>query len=184
MVVAQSTYGAQPGRGKGDLSVLHEFEEALRAQPIPTAIQRGAYYMSNWDPMLDAARQGVLPSMFPADFAPPMVDPADLGREAASLLRQEPEQAGTIHTEGPERYTPQDVADAFAISLGHPVEVAVTPPEKWVDTFRHLGFSREAAQSYAGMTAVTLEGEADMPRESKRGRTTLRASNKTLAGAL
>ncbi|MBB4004734.1 NmrA family transcriptional regulator [Aurantimonas endophytica] len=172
-VVAQLTYGAQPGRGKGDLSVLHEFEEALRAQPIPVTIQRGAYYMSNWDSMVDAARQGNLPSMFPADFALPMVAPADLGKEAASLLMQSPSNSGTIHTEGPGRYTPRNVADAFATSLGRRVEVAVTPPEEWEDTFRKLGFSAEAARSFAGMTAATLDGGADRPTGTKQGETTL-----------
>jgi uncharacterized protein YbjT (DUF2867 family) len=172
-VVAQSTYGAQPGRGKGDLSVLYEFESALQAQPIPVVIQRGAYYMSNWDPMVDATRQGTLPSMFPADFALPMVAPADLGKEAARLLRQGPEHTGTIHTEGPERYTPRDVAHAFAASLGCSVDVAVTPREEWVGTFRRLGFSEEAARSFAGMTAVTLDGGADRPSNTKHGQTSL-----------
>lgn len=139
-VVAQSTFGAQAGRRKGDLSVLYEFEGALQAQPIPVTIQRGAYYMSNWASMVDAARQGILPSMFPSDFPLPMVAPAGLGREAASLLRQGPEHTGTIHIEGPERYKPRDVAHAFAASLGRSVDVAVTPrkgmgghlPEAWL----------------------------------------------------
>jgi uncharacterized protein YbjT (DUF2867 family) len=168
-IVAQSTYGAQPGRGKGDLSVLFEFEEALRSQPIPVIIQRGAYYLSNWDPMVDAARQGILPTMFPADFELPMVAPSDLGREAASLLRSSFEHARTIHTEGPERYTPQDVANAFAASLNRPVNVAVTPREKWVGNFQELGFSEEAARSFAGMTAVTLDAGPDMPSDARRG---------------
>ena len=172
-VVAQSTYGAQPGRGKGDLSVLFEFEEALRAQPIPVMIQRGAYYMSNWDLIVDAAHQGVLPSMFPADFALPMVAPSDLGREAASLLRHEFEHAKTVHTEGPERYTPQDVANAFAASLNRPVKVAVTPQWEWVGAFRKLGFSEEAARSFAGMTAVTLDSRSKLPSDPRRGSTTL-----------
>ncbi|UHD44017.1 NAD(P)H-binding protein [Aureimonas altamirensis] len=174
-VVAQSTYGAQPGRGKGDLSVLFEFEEALRAQPIPVMIQRGAYYLSNWDPMVDAARQGILPTMFPADFELPMVAPSDLGREAASLLRGDFEHGRTIHTEGPERYTPQGVANAFAAALNRPVDVAVTPKEEWVSAFRKLGFSEEAARSFAGMTAATLDARSTTPSDLRRGSTTLEA---------
>jgi len=47
-VVAASTYGARPGQGIGDLTTLWELEEGLRRQPIPAAINRGAYYMTNW----------------------------------------------------------------------------------------------------------------------------------------
>jgi len=43
LVVLESTYGAQAG----DLSVLHDFEAALRAQPIPAKVLRAAYCMSN-----------------------------------------------------------------------------------------------------------------------------------------
>jgi uncharacterized protein YbjT (DUF2867 family) len=48
-IVAQSTYGARPGERCGDLTTLYHLEQALRAQPIPVSIVRGAYYMSNWD---------------------------------------------------------------------------------------------------------------------------------------
>jgi hypothetical protein len=47
-VVAASTYGAQQGDALGDLSTLCQLEEGLRSQPIPAAINRGAYYMTNW----------------------------------------------------------------------------------------------------------------------------------------
>ena len=76
-VVAASTYGAQPGGRCGDLNVLCDFEQALAAHPIPATIQRGAYYMSNWAGLLDAAKNGVLPTMLPADMKIPMVVPAD-----------------------------------------------------------------------------------------------------------
>ncbi|MHC0053892.1 NmrA family NAD(P)-binding protein [Actibacterium sp. D379-3] len=86
-VVAASTYGARAGERCGDLTVLHELEEKLRAQPIPAAINRGAYYMSNWAGMLGPALEsGKLPSFFPADLALPMVAPTDLGEAAADRL--------------------------------------------------------------------------------------------------
>jgi uncharacterized protein YbjT (DUF2867 family) len=82
-VVAASTYGARPGERCGDLTVLHEFERRLKAQSIPAAINRGAYYMSNWGGMLDAVRGSyTLPSFLPADMALPMVAPEDLGEAA------------------------------------------------------------------------------------------------------
>jgi uncharacterized protein YbjT (DUF2867 family) len=172
-VVVHSTYGAQPGDGIGDLGVLHEFEEGVRAAGLPTSVLRAAYYMSNWDMAVDTARdEGVVQSFFPADFALPMAAPADLGRVAARLLTEDVAHAGVHHVEGPERYTPDDVARAFAQALARDVRVAVTPPAAWLETFRALGFSAAAAASYARMTEVTL-AEPAWPAAPERGRTTL-----------
>lgn len=173
-VVAQSTGGAQAGERIGDLNVLWEFEEGLRRQSIPAAINRGAYYMSNWDGLLDVVRDtGKLPTMFAADLSIPMVAPRDLGAMAAELLMSSPDDAGVRYAEGPSRYTPADVAKAFSKALARPVEVVVTPRDKWKESFLNLGFSEAAADSYARMTAVSVDGGFDMPDNAWRGTTTL-----------
>lgn len=172
-VVAASTYCAQPGEGVGDLGVLHGFEQALLEQPVPVLVQRGAYYMSNWDALLDAARGGTLPSLFPADLCLPMVAPDDLGRSAARRLLEPIGGKDIRHVEGPERYSPSDVADAFSAALGQPVTVAVTPRERWINSFRAMGFSEAAARSYAGMTAVSVDGACHLPEDPERGTVTL-----------
>lgn len=173
-VVAASTYGAQPGERCGDLNVLYEFEQALAAQPIPATIQRGAYHMSNWDELIDAARGGVLPTMIPADMKIPMVAPADLGKAAARHLLEPPRNQAVHNVEGPERYSPQDVADAFAAALGNPVKVEVIPRDQWIGTYRKLGFSAAAAESYARMTAVSVDSGFAMSEPFERGETTLK----------
>lgn len=172
-LVVESTYGAQPGERCGDLNVLYNFEQALEEQPIPVTVQRAAYYMSNWDDMVEPARQGVLPSMFPEDFVLPMVAPADLGRTAADLLREPVETRGIHHVEGPQRWAIRDVAQAFAEALDTSVRVAVTPRERWVEAYRQLGFSDPGARSYARMTGATLDGVA-LPDSPIRGTITLR----------
>jgi uncharacterized protein YbjT (DUF2867 family) len=171
-LVVESTYGAQPGQRCGDLNVLYDFEQALKAQPIPVTVQRAAYYMSNWDALLDQARQGVLPTMLPADLALPMVAPVDLGRAAADFLRQPIGQEGVHYVEGPKRYTPADVAAAFAKALGRAVEPSVIPRDQWEKAYRDLGFSEPAAASYVRMTEVTVDSPfaVDGPR---RGEVTL-----------
>lgn len=137
-VVLKSTYGAQPGKRIGDLSVLYDFEQALERQPIPATILRAAYYMSNWDAVLASAREGTLPSMFPADLKVPMVAPVDLGKVAARLLQEPPGQSQIHYVEGPDRYSAADVAHAFANMLRHPVEVAVTQRKDWEATYQQL----------------------------------------------
>ncbi len=175
-VVAASTGGAQPGDRVGDLNVLWELEEGLRQQSIPTAINRGAYYMSNWDRLLDVVRRdGVLPTMFPEDAVIPMVAPDDLGQAAAERLLSSADDTGVWYVEGPERYTPQDVAMAFSAALARPVELAITPRDQWKQAFLDLGFSEPAAASYARMTEVSVDSRFDLAEHPWRGSTSVDA---------
>jgi len=176
-VVAESTMGAQPGTRIGDLSVLYGFEQGLRAQSVPATVIRAAYYMSNWDMALsDVQAHGRLDSMFPADFRLAMVAPRDLGATAARLLTGPiPASMAVYEVEGRAAHTPRDVAGAFAQALGRPVEVAVTPRERWIDTYRAIGFSAAAADAYARMTARTIDGDYTPIGTPVHGPTTLQA---------
>ncbi len=99
-VVAESTYGAQPGERSGDLNILYEMEQALAVQPIPFSVIRAAYDMSNWDASLGAARsEGVVHTLFPADLELPMVSPAAVGRVAARLLTEPAGRTGLHYVE-------------------------------------------------------------------------------------
>lgn len=173
-VVAQSTYGAQPGRMIGDLGVLHEFEQALHGQPIAPTILRGAYYMSNWDMALETARtEGRVYTFFPADFKLPMVAPRNIAEFAAAVLTQGTVPLGRYYVEGPEHYSASDVAEAFTAALGTMVSVETIPEPRWMDTLKAVGFSERAAESMTAMTRVTLNG-AETPDAPVRGGTNLR----------
>jgi uncharacterized protein YbjT (DUF2867 family) len=172
-VVAESTYGAQPTEEGGDLGVLYELEQGLADQPIPASIIRGAYYMTNWDMSRETTqKEGVVHTFFPVDFKLPMVDPKDIAVVAARLMTEPAESEGFHYVEGPERYSSKDVADAFSEVLGKPAKAVETPREGWLETFKAIGFSDEAANSYAGMTAITLE-RPELPDEPERGSTTI-----------
>lgn len=173
-VVAESTMGAQPGERLGDLSVLYDFEQGLHGQSIPFSVIRAAYYMSNWDASLETViEEGRLESMYPVDLTIPMVAPKDLGEAAARLLTGRHGESGVHYVEGPERYSPNDVAAAFAAAIGKPVAVKVIPRDQWVAMYRKLGFSEAAAASYARMTAVSLDGDFERPASPERGTVTL-----------
>jgi len=157
-IVALSTYGAHSGERCGDLTTLYELERAVRAQPIPASIIRAAYYMSNWDYALETARRaGVVQTFFPVDFKLSMVAPRDVGQLAARLLVEPAGQTGLHHVEGPQRYSPNDVAAALAVVLGKPVQAVSVPRSEWESTFESMGFSKLAAFSYARMTAFTVD---------------------------
>lgn len=175
-IVVQSTYGAQPGERVGDLGVLYELEQGLQKTGIPISIIRAAYYMSNWDTALATAQQaGQVPTLFPTAFKLPMVAPVDLGTVGAALLRQPVQQTGLHYVEGPERYSSADVAAAFAEVLGKDVEAVATPRGAWATTLQQLGFSEQAAQSMATMTAITLDQTYELPDAPIRGTITLQA---------
>src|SRR5690606_6675471 len=107
------------------------FEQRLKAQPIPAAINRAAYYMSNWGGMLDPARRsGKLPSFFPADMPIPMLAPRDVGEAAARRLLEPARAVELRHVEGPRQYTAQDVARESGEALGRTVEVEVVPRQE------------------------------------------------------
>lgn len=174
-VVAQSTYGAQKGDGIGDLGVLYEMEEQLKKMNLPVEVIRAAYYMSNWAMSLDTAKkEGKVYAFYPPDFELPMVSPQDIGRVAADLLTKISKDFQINYVEGPELYTPADVAAAFSKSLGKTIEVVQIPKEQWLPTFKEIGFSDEAADSMTKMTEITLAG-AEKPKSPIRGKTTLDA---------
>ncbi|WP_208856929.1 NAD(P)H-binding protein [Rathayibacter oskolensis] len=172
-VVAVSTYGAQAGDGIGDLGTLWRLEQGLVRQSIPAAINRHAYSMTNWNAYLPLVLdQGVLPSALPGDLRLPMVAPADLGAAAADRLRSSVEDARVLHVEGPDRYTPADVASAFATALDRPVALHVTPLDQLEQMFTGIGFSETAASSYAELTRRTVHG-LHLPDDPRRGATSL-----------
>lgn len=181
-VVAESTYGAQPGEEIGDSGVLFEMEERLKKMALPTAIIRGAYYMSNWDAALETAlKEGIVHTLYPPDFKLPTVAPGDIGKIAAGLLTEPVEKAGLHYVEGPEKYSGNDVAAAFGKALNKPVEAVQTPEDQWVSALMQMGFSEPAARSMAAVTKLTLEDKNPKPQSPIRGTTTLNEYIENLA---
>ncbi len=173
-VVAESTYGAQPGDQLGDLGVLYHMEQALHALSVPHTVIRGAYYMSNWDHSLETARRnGVVHTLYPAEYKIPMVSPADIAKVAARLLLEPPAKGGLYYVEGPEPYSTTEVAEAFSAALQRPVNAVSIPKDEWIPALEKMGFSPKAAASMAAMTDITLRQDFEMPDAPIRGETTL-----------
>jgi uncharacterized protein YbjT (DUF2867 family) len=171
-VLVASTYGAQPGGAIGDLSVLYDFEAKVCSHGIPTAINRGAYYFTNLDMLVDGAIRGEITTMFPAYLQIPMVAPSDIGAMAAERLTSPLDDVGVRYVEGPERYSFAAVAYAFSRALDHPVNVRIIDREDWEAGFIGQGFSEAAARSYVRMIAASVDG-FEMPESPMRGSTDL-----------
>ncbi|MNR99536.1 NmrA-like family protein [compost metagenome] len=181
-VVLASTYGARPGDRIGDLSVLYAFEKIVEATGVPTAINRGAYYFTNLDPLIGMARHGEISTPFPPELEMPMVSPIDLGRAAAVRLMSSIDDIGIQYVEGPERLTFARVAEELASLLGRSVDLRTIARDEIEDSFCKLGFSEAAAVSYARMTIASIDG-MELPASPVRGQALLRRHLEQIAAA-
>lgn len=179
-VVVPSTYGAQQGDRIGDLSVLWEFERLIEKAGVPTAVNRGAYYFTNLNMLIEPARTGDLPTPFPADFVLPMVSPIDLGKAAASRLTSPIGDVGLEFVEGPKRYSFADVADILSKVLRRDVRLKIIARDRIESSYREQGFSEPAAKAYTRMTKATLDG-SEFPANAVRGMVTLEEHITSLA---
>jgi NAD(P)H dehydrogenase (quinone) len=132
-----SSIGAEKTSGLGLITTLHLLEEAMGTLPIPGAFLRAGWFMENsvWD-VAPAREQGKLFSfLHPLDKKFAMVATADIGRAGAETLEESWAGNRYIEVIGPQRYSANDLATAFATALGRKVEAVEVPRDTWVSTF-------------------------------------------------
>lgn len=141
-VVCLSTIGAQ-ARQPNLLSQRTLMEDALGALSMPVTFLRPAWFMENfaWD--VAAARDtGVIVSFLqPLDKPFPMIATVDIGRLAAKLIQEDWQGHRIVELEAERRYSPNDVAAAFASILGRPVRAEAVPRETWGALFKSQGMN-------------------------------------------
>ena len=110
-VVFLSTVGAQVAE-PNLLNNSKMTEETLRQLPMPVAFLRAGSFMENaaWD--VEAARNGVVPSLLqPLDHVIPMVATADIGHTAAACFRKTGPACGSLSLQD-RVVTPPPISDA------------------------------------------------------------------------
>lgn len=115
-------------------------EAMLRGVGTPVCLLRAAWFMENaaWD--VESARRGEIASFLqPLDHPIPMVATADIGENAAQLLRDEWNNVRIVELEGPARYSANDIAAGFSAALGKPVKNTVVERDTWEALFRSQG---------------------------------------------
>ncbi len=138
-VVCLSTIGADAPH-ENLLTQRTLMEASLRETGLPVTFLRPGWFMENalWD--IPSAREGVLHSFLqPAEKPFPMVATQDVGRVAATLLREDWRGTRVVELEGPVRVSPDDLARTFATALKRPVRVETVPRESWEPMFRTQG---------------------------------------------
>ena len=139
-VLCLSTVGADAATDNL-LSQRAMLEAALRKLQLPLTILRPAWYIDNaaWD-VTSARETGLIHSfLIPVDRAIPMVAAKDVGRAAAELIQEEWTGARVVELEGPGRVAPNQLAEAFASTLGRPVRAVPVPRDSWEGLFRSQG---------------------------------------------
>jgi len=176
-IVLLSSVGAQHAAGTGAILKLHHLEQAF-ADLAGVVSVRASWFMENYAGLIPHVRDtGVLPSMLaPLDRSHPMVATQDIGATVADLLLDTARGPGVVELEGPRRYAPNDVAEAFAKVLGRSVEAQVLPPSEWFGAYAQWGLTPRSAEAMSEMLTgfnrghIVFEGSE---AETMHGPTTL-----------
>jgi NAD(P)H dehydrogenase (quinone) len=175
-IVYLSTIGAQAA--KSNLLTQHTIiEQALQDLPTPVTFLRPGWFMENsaWD-VGPAIEDGVIQSFLqPLDKRVPMVATADIGEVATELLLQPSQGRRVVELEGPHRVTPKEIADTFAVLLGHTVKVVSVPRDTWEPLFKSQGMKNPAPrmQMLDGFNEGWIEFESG-EAGSKKGKVELK----------
>ncbi len=153
-VVALSSIGADQTRDTGWIAMNRTLEQRLGQSELPVTFLRAAYFMENWSPLIKiAASQEELPSFLsPLDRKISMIATDDVGHIAADALCQSWNGTRIIELEGPNRYSPNDVAKHVSKVLGKTIGAAVIPESNWKQALSGLGFSFSALTGFIEMT--------------------------------
>jgi uncharacterized protein YbjT (DUF2867 family) len=131
---------------------------AYRALSMP-------FYMENLDRNLDAIReQGLLSLPYAADRPLPMIATRDIAQTAATLLTDRSWTGQeNLPVFGPDRITPNQMADVMSDVLGRPVTYHQTSREDFVSRMAARGASEQTIRDMTQMHDAQNEGlyEAD-----------------------
>lgn len=175
-IVALSSVGSQHESGLGLITQTHLLEEALADFPA-VAFLRPAWFMENaeWD-VASARDRGEINVFVRLDHPLPMVGTQDIGRLAALTLQESWAGRRILELEGPRRYLPAGLANAFAEALGHPVNLNPVPRETWQDVFVAAGMPADRTGARIDMLDGFNSGWIDFegaPAEHVVGQVTL-----------
>ncbi|CAF1306553.1 unnamed protein product [Rotaria sordida] len=157
-VVVLSSVGAERSSKTGNILTTHTLEEALKGTAPQVVMVRAASFMENWNSAVSAVKSGqssVLGSAFQKlDRKFPHVATNDIGRVVAEYMTKpssEVDKLVIIELEGPQDYSPNDVAKVVSDALGKTVPAAAMTEEMMCDLFNKLGFPKTTIDNYIEM---------------------------------
>ena len=151
-VVLLSSVGAQHAQGTGPIRSLYHAESVIWPAAKNLTVLRPGYFLQNWASSVDGVRnQGVLHNFLTPERKIPMISTVDIGKIAASCLTDPARGRRVVELAGPEDYSPQDIAQAFAAVLEKPVKLETHPLDAVIPTFKAAGFSEDLARLFREM---------------------------------
>lgn len=175
-VVFLSAPAAMLPDGNGPAKDLYYAEQSLRSAAPKLTIIRASYFQDNVLGAAHPARhEGVFPSFFPSrDAAFPTVATRDVGRIAARLLVEPPDESAIVDLVGP-AYSANDMAQRLGDALGKSVRVVDVPAAEHVEVLvQKAGLPKPFAEALAEMFACFAAGRVSPEGDRlERGATTL-----------
>lgn len=184
--VVLSSIGAQHRDGTGVIRTLNRIEALLADAAPSVTFLRSGYFIETWEEVADAVLgAGILPGFLPPDLKIPMVSTIDVGRMAADLLRQNHSGRRIVELSGPEDYSANDVAEAFAKVLGRPVTPVLIPEPERLASLTEIGVPAEVATALLGMYDGLASGliRREAGQEQRRGTTPLETAIRRIVAA-
>lgn len=152
-VVLLSSVGAHLESGTGPILSVHYAESVVGAAAKNITFLRASYFLENWGSSLPTAKeQGVLPSFLTIDRKIPMIATAGIGAAAAEALLNPATGKLVREIEGPQEYSPQDIAKVAGEVLKKPVQAQQAPIEQMAAILIGFGFTPNIAQLMQEMT--------------------------------
>lgn len=177
--VVLSSIGAQHASGTGVIATLNRIEVLLDGTVPVMAVLRSGYFVETWSEVAGAAvADGVLPTFIEPGQKIAMVSTIDVGRMAAALLCEDWNGKRVVELGGPEDWSADDVAAAFAEVLGRPVTAAFVPAEQRGVILAEDGIGDEVAAALLGMYDGIAQGRfmREDNSEHRRGSVSLTAA--------
>lgn len=140
-----SSVGAHRERGLGLITQSHLLEQEMRTRPGANAFIRAAWFLENhqWDVRPAQVCGQIDAYLAPANRGISMVATNDIGALAAQTLQQEWSGNRILELEGPQKYSPDDAAAAFAKLLGRPVKANPIQRSEWQRRFVEQGTAED-----------------------------------------
>jgi uncharacterized protein YbjT (DUF2867 family) len=157
-VVVLSSVGAERTTKTGNILTGHILEEALKNSAPRVVMVRAASFMENWLNAVSAVKSGqspVIGSMLQKlDRKIPHVATNDIGRVVAEYMAKPDNEVGklvVIELEGPEPYSPNDVAKITSDALGKSITATAMSEEMMQDLFSKFGWPKTTADNWIEM---------------------------------
>lgn len=148
-VVVLSSVGSEKNSGTGDILTTNILENALKDIAPQVVMVRCAWFMENWLNAVSAVKAGhspVLGSLLQRlDQKLPHIATDDIGYTVSEYLTKPIQQNSAnliIELEGPEPYSPKDVAEIVSQKLGRNIPVAALSESMIHEMFGKFGWSK------------------------------------------